>query len=294
MMAAVTELDTADASAQEPAPAPARADLDYLASFAVAIVVGGGLVVAARAGATALLVAVAVVQGLFVLAWVFGTAMPGRWGGLLIGALASAGADVAVMLRPHGRLGVLLVVVGLVVPVIFIHQLTRGAARVQVVASMSAVALLAWSAISLSALIQIRHEFVGSGADGKVAATAAAAMAGALAIGFLVDMVIPAPRFDAQVPRGLVAVLASAGVGGALGYLMLEKVSQLPTARAVFVGAALGVLAGLLAVAAAFVLHTVPRPATMLVARIRPAISAMLPVLVLSPAAFLLCLAIRT
>lgn len=292
-MTRVTDLETAEPSAQDPAPAPARADSDYLVSFVVAIVVGAGLVLGARAGAVELLVAVAVVQALFVLTWVFGTAMPGKWGGLIIGALASAGADVAVMLRPHDRLGPLLVVVGLVIPVIFIHQLSRGAARVQVVASMSAVALLAWSVVSLSAVLQVRHEFLPSEVGGKVAATALAAVAGALAVGFLVDLVVPAPRFDAEVPRGLVAVLASTAVGGALGYLMLDHVHQLPAPRATFAGAALGALAALVAVAAAFVLHTVPAPGSTLVARIRPAISAMLSILLLSPVAFLLFLAIR-
>lgn len=293
-MTRVSELEPGGLPTQSPTPPPARADFDYVVSFVVSVVIGAGLVLGARAGEHALLVAVAVVQALFVLAWVFGTAMPGRWGGVIIGGLASAGADVAVILRPHDRLGALLVVVGLAVPVIFIHQLGRGAARVQVVSSMSAVALLTWSVVSLPAVLQLRHEFQRVDAGGRVAATVLAATTAALAVGFLVDLVVPAPRFDAAVPRGLAAVLASVAVGAALGYLMLDNVKQLPAPRAIFVGAALGALVALLAVAAAFVLHTVPAPASSVAARVRPAISAMLPVLVLSPVAFLFCLAIRT
>ncbi len=293
-MTPVTDLEMGEPSATDAEPAPAKADSSFLVAFVVVVVIGAGLVLGARTGSVELLVAVAVVQALFAVVWVFGSAMPGRWGGVIIGALAAGGADVAVMLRPHDRLGALLAVAGLAIPAMFIHQLARGAARVQVVASMSAVALLAVAEISLPAVIQIRHEFGSSDAAGRVAATALAALAGALAVGFLIDLVVPTLRFDAEVPRGLIAVVGSAGVGAALGYLMLHGEPQLPDARATFVGAALGALAALTAVAAAFVLHTVPLPASTLAARIRPGISAMLPILVLSPTAFLLCLAIRT
>jgi hypothetical protein len=176
----------------------------------------------------------------------------------------------------------------------FIHQLMRGAARLQVVSSLSAVAMLVLAEVSLPALLQIRHEFASNDLGGRVTATAVAAMAGALIIGYFVDLLFPAPRFDPAVPRGLLALIASAGLGGSIGYLMLRTQTEFPGNRGTFVGAALGALAGLVAVAAAFVLHTTPVPSRRFALRLRAAISAVLPLCVLAPPAFLLCLAIRS
>ncbi len=100
---------------------------------------------------------------------------------------------------PHGRLGTLLAVLGLALPVMFVHQLARGAARVQVVSSLSAVAVLVLAEVSLPALLQLRHEFGAGALGGRVVATAVAAVAGALVVGCLVDLVMPAPRFDPAV-----------------------------------------------------------------------------------------------
>jgi hypothetical protein len=126
-----------------------------------------------------------------------------------------------------------------------------------------------------------------------VAAAAAAALGGALVVGCLVDIVFPAPRFDTAVPRGLLGLIASAGLGGSLGYLLLHQQHQFGSGRATFVGAALGALAGLVAVGAAFVLHTTPVPAAATGRRLRPVLTGVLPIAVLAPVAFLLCLAIR-
>jgi hypothetical protein len=268
-------------------------DLDLLGSLAVALVMGGALVAAAYWSASGLVVAVAATQALLAAGWVYGTGLPGRNGALVIAALASAGADVAVSVWPHGRLGTLLAVLGLAVPVMFIHQLMRGAARLHVVSSLSGVATLVLAEVSLPALIQIRHEFASSDLGGRVTATAAAAMVGGLVIGYFVDLLFPAPRFDPAVPRGLLALIASAGLGGSVGYLMLRTQSEFPGGRGTFVGGALGALAGLLAVAAAFVLHTTAVPTRPFAIRLRATISALLPLCVLAPPAFLLCLAIR-
>ena len=268
------------------------ADLSLVTTLVAALVVGAGLFAAARASAIALLVAVAVVQALFAMAWVFGTAMPGRRGAVIIAVMASGAADTVTSNWPDGRLGPLLAVLGLTVPAMFAHQLLRGAARVQVVSSLAAVAFLVLSEVSLAALLQLRHEF-GTDVGGKVASTVTAAVGGALVIGCLVDLLLPAPRFDAAVPRGLLGLVAATGLGGSLGYLMLKDVGQFGAGRGMFTGAALGALAGLLAIAAAFVLHTTPEPPTSLGRRMRPTIGALLPIAVIAPAAFLLCLAIR-
>lgn len=271
----------------------AEVELSLVTTFVAALVVGGALALAARAGATELLIALAAVQALFALAWVFGTAMPGRKGALVIAAAAATTADIVVSVWPDGRLGTLLAVLGMAIPAMFIHQLLRGAARVQVVSSLSAVALLVLAEVSLPALLQLRHEF-GTHLGGDVASSVAAALGGALVIGCLVDILLPAPRFDPGVARGLLAMIASTGCGGSIAYLMLKNQSEFTEGRSTFAGAALGALAGLLAIASAFVLHTTPEPPTELGRRLRPVVSAVLPIAVIAPVAFLLCLAIRT
>jgi hypothetical protein len=268
-------------------------ELSLLGTFAAAVVVGGGVALAARTSAVALLIAVAVVQAMFAAAWVFGTAMPGRKGALVLAALAATASDVVVSVWPDGRLGTLVAILGLAIPAMFVHQLMRGAARVQVVSSLSAIALLLFAEVSLPALVQLRHEF-GTHDGGKVSSAVAAALGGALVIGCLVDLLLPAPRFDPSVARGLLALIGSTGCGGSIGYLLLKDQSAFAGGRSTFTGAALGALAGLLAVASAFVLHTTPEPPTDLGRRLRPLISALLPIAVIAPVAFLLCLAIRS
>lgn len=271
-------------------------DLGLSTALLAAVVLGGGLAVCATAGAIALLVAVAAVQAVVAVCWVYGTALPGSRGALVVAALAAAGSDVAVSRFPHGRLGPLLIVLGLAVPVMFAQQLLRGAARTQVTGSLSGLALLVFAEVGLAALIQTRHEFstpLGpAGVGGTVAAAAVAAPATALVVGYLVDMVIPAPRFDRQVPRGLPALVASGAVGAAVGYLILRSVAGFGSSGGAFLGAALGVLAGLLAVAAAFGQYTSVAGGRWRRAQ-RAVASAALPLCLLAPVAFLLCLVIR-
>jgi hypothetical protein len=300
-MIRVTDLETAD----DPA-APDDAELNHTGSLAVAVLVGVVLVVAARIGATALLVALAVVQALLAFAWEFGTRLPGRKGALVIAALAAAGADVAVSVWPGGRLGTLLAVLGLAIPAMFIHQLARGAARVRVVESLGGIALLVLAEVALPSLLQLRHEFGANGAH--VVTGVIAAAAGALVVGYLVDLISPTPRFDPDVPRGLLAVVASAGLGGSLGYLVLQsdRHTDFVDGRGVFIGASLGALVAVFAVGVAFIERNVSlpesggTPANEGVAggggfarRIRPVLSVVMPLSLLAPVAFLLCLAIR-
>jgi hypothetical protein len=282
-----------DTAATEDAVLEEDVPLVLVGTFVAAAVIGGGLYLAARQSATALLVAVALTQALFALAWVFGTVMPGRKGALVIAVGAAAASDAVTSVWPHGRLEPLLPVLALAVPAMFIHQLLRGAARVQVVASLSATALLVLGEVAPAALLQLRHEF-GTTAGGTVTAAVVAAIGAALAIGCLVDILLPAPRFDQSVGRGLLALVASAGLGGSVGYLTLRHEAQFGVRGATFAGGALGALAGLMAIACAFVLATTPRPPSLVGRGLRPVIGAVLPVVALAPAAFLLCLAIRS
>lgn len=291
-MAAVT--DAAAAGSADTADQPAAHTGAALGGVAVAVIIGSGLVACALAGALPLLVAVAVVQAVLAPAWLLGTAAPGIRGGLLLAGLAAAGADVAASVFPHGRLGALVAVLALLVPVEFVHQLWRGTARVHVVSSLSAVSVVLIAEVGLASLLQLRHEVVGASASGRAVAAACAAIATALVVGQLVDLVFAAPRFDPDVPRGLPAVLASAAGGAAVGLLVLRDVAGFPGGRPLFVGAALGALAGLLAVGASFVLHSTEPVPGRAGRALRPVIGVTLPFAVLSPVAFLLCLAVQT
>ena len=264
-----------------------------LAAAGMTVVVGTGLVVAGRASALALLIAIAAVQALIAVGWVFGSGLPGRNGALLIAAAAAAGSDVAVSVWPHSRLGTLLIVVGLAVPLMFVHQLARSAARVRVVESLSAVALLVAMETAPTAFLQLRHEFVPSATGGHVVGAVLAAAAGALVVGYLVDMVMPAPRFDPTVARGLLAVVAAAGLGGSVGHLAITDGAAFAGARGTFAGAALGALVAFFAVAAAMIDSSLPAPTTALARRTRPVVVALAPLSLAAPVAFLLLLAIR-
>ncbi|MEO9133512.1 MAG: hypothetical protein ABI301_00730 [Jatrophihabitantaceae bacterium] len=284
----MTELDTDEGPA-----APDEAELNHTGSLAIAVLVGIAVVLSARAGATALLVAVAVLQGLLAVAWVFGTRLPGRKGALVIAALTAGGADVAASIWPNGQLGTLLAGLGLAVPAMFVHQLSRGAARVRVVESLGAIGLLVLAETALPALLQLRHEFGANGAH--VAAGVVAAATGALVVGFLVDLIAPTPRFDPEVPRGLLGVLASTAVGAALGYLLLksDRFTDFIGGRGAFIGAAVGALVALFAVGVAFAERNVPIPEAGFARRVRPVLGVVVPLSLLAPVAFLLCLAIR-
>ncbi|MEP7019422.1 MAG: hypothetical protein ABI808_02140 [Pseudonocardiales bacterium] len=268
-------------------------ELNHLGSLAVTLLAGALLFGAARASAAALLEAIAVVQAVLAVAWVFGTSVPGRKGALIIAALAAAGADVAVSRWPAGQLGVLLVAFGLAIPAMFVHQLMRGAARVRLVESLGGVALIVVAVAALPALLQLRHEFTGPTLGGRVVAGVVAAAAGALVVGYLVDLMLAAPRFDPAVSRGLLAVVASAGLGGSVGHLMLRSDGEFLDGRGAFTGAALGALIAFFAVGVAFIERSAPTPPTSLARRVRPVLSSLLPLSLLAPVAFVLCLAIR-
>jgi hypothetical protein len=280
--------DPGTPDATEP-PAPAvPAGVNHLGGATVAILVGAALAVTANHGAVQLLVAVAVMQGLLVISWVLGTGLPGRIGGLVVGGLAAAGADIVVSRWPHGQLGTLLGVLGLAIPAMFIHQLTRGVVRARVTESLSDIAVLVVAVVALPALVQLRHEVGGE----QMVTVVVLAATGALLVGHLVDAVVPRPGFDPTVSRGLLAVVVAIGVGTAVAYLRLRNTIEFTAGRAAFLGAAVGGIVSLFAVGAAFVEQTSSAPSgpTRL---LRPIFGILLPIGLISPVAYLLCLAIR-
>jgi hypothetical protein len=269
------------------------AEFNFTGSAAVAVLVGGALAALTRSGAVALLVGIAAAQALLAFAWLLVLRVPGWRGGLAVGALAGAAADVATSVWPHSRLAAMLAVIALAVPVMFVHQLLRGAARVRVIESLGAIGVLVVAEASLPALLQLRHEFPAGPIGQDPTFAVVVVVAGALAAGYFADMVIAAPRFDAQVPRGLTAVVVSTAVGAGLGQVTLRDGTAFAGGRAVFVGAAVGVLVALLAVAVAFIESGTPLGERGFARRSRPVLSVLVPYAVVAPAAFLLCLAIR-
>ena len=272
-------------------PLAARAQRRFapenLLAAVVAVVVAGGLAVAANAGSGQLVVGVAIVQGILIVAWVFGTNLPGRVGALIIAALAAVASDAVMTAWPHSQLGPLIGVLGLAVPAMFIHQLTRGVARSRVVESLSAVAVVVVATVALSALIQLRHE-----TDARVTSAAIAAAGAALAAGLVTDAVLPALRFEPEVPRGLGGVIASLVVGGIVGFVRLSGTVEFSTGRAILLGAALGVIAGLVGVGSSYVTHTLRTSPTGARA-FRAVLEAVLPLAVVAPVAYVLVLAIQ-
>ena len=158
--------------------------------------------------------------------------------------------------------------------------------------SLSGTAVLVVGEVALAALLQLRHE-VSAQLDGRAAAAVAAAAAGAVLAGALVDVVLPVPRFDPAVPRGLLGLLVAAGVGAAAAQLLLGDGYGFGGDRALFLGAAVGALAGLLAVATSFLHHTTTHPTGRLRRPLAPSFVAVLPISLVAPVGFLLTLAIR-
>jgi hypothetical protein len=273
--------------------ADSGATFAFTASIAVAVVAGAALGVTARLGALDLLIAVAALQAATAFAVVYGFGVPGRKGTVLLAALAAAGADVVVSVWPHSRLGTLLAVLGLAIPLLIVHQLLRGAARLRVLDSLGGVAFLVVAVVGLPAFVQLRHEFLSSTTAGRVVFGVALSITAALVVGFLTDLVVAAPRFDPAVPRGLLAVVASGVAGALVGYLTLRDTTEFAGGRGLFAGGSLGVLVALVAIGVAFAEATTPPPDSGFARRLRAGLAVLLPICVLAPVAFLLCLAIR-
>lgn len=286
-------------AARRPAPGPRspaspterparRGSVNHLGGALTALIVAGALVATARLGATPFMIAIAAAQGLLVLTWVLGTALPGRLGGLVAGGLAAAGADLVVSRWPHGQLGTLLGVLGLVMPALFVHQLTRGVVRTRVVESLADIAVMVVAVVSLAALVQVRHETGGT----LMVSGVVLAAGGALVVGHIVDMVAPMPRFDRDVPRGLLAVIAGVAVGAAAGYLRLRNTVEFTSGRAALLGGAIGGMVSLFAIGAAYVEYAL-RPGSRIQRISRPVFGALISLGLVAPVGYLLCLAIR-
>jgi hypothetical protein len=264
-----------------------------LAALTLLVLVSGAAV-----GAVWLLVATALLQAGLILSWALGTGMPGRNGALIIGAGSAIGADVAVSAYPHRGLAPLLVVLGLAVPVMFVHQLARGVVRTRTTESLSKVALLVVAVTGAAAYPQLRHEFDGA----KLATAATLTVSAAVLVAHVGDRLWSRPRFDRAVSRGLFGVVAGTVVGGTCGLVLLKGVDGFGLARAAWVAPVMALVATLLSVGTGFAVHGLPEihaadPTTDAGPyhegdpSLLPLVSVLLPVALSAPAAYLLCIA---
>jgi hypothetical protein len=268
------------------------------------ILAGGMLLVGSAVGTIGLVVAVAAVQALLVIGWVFGSGLPGRIGAVVLGLLASGAADATVIRWHENGYEPVLGVLGVAIPVVFIHQLTRGVVRTRVVESLSDIALLLLSVTAIVGLILLRYQDNG---DRTVLAVVGAVAAG-LAVNQLTDALLPAPRFDPVVDRGLPAVLTGVVAGGVVGLVTLRELSDFAGGRSAFAGAAVAAVACLLSIGASFagVHSTLTPPRTVVgpdvdeipvwvgVPRLRPVAAVMITFALSSPAGYVLINALRS
>ncbi len=217
--------------------------------LAVLTALAGGLLAAGSyVGDVALLVSICLVQLLLTVSWLFGSEAPGRKGGLALAVLAAAGADAAIMQWPDSGYSPVLGVLGLAVPLLFVHQLGRGVVRTRVLESLAYLTVLLIALVALAGLVVLRRQ--GNG-DILTPAVLGAITAGLVASHFT-DAVFPAPRFDPAVDRGLPAVVVGVLAGAAVGLLSLHRVIDFAGGRGAFVGAAIAAVACLLSIAASF------------------------------------------
>lgn len=233
-----------------------------LVTAIVAALAGLGLWMAARSSTGTLVVGVAITQGLLILAWIVGLRVPGKWGGLAVAVVAAVASDVLAVQFPADQLGVLVPPLGLLVLAIFVVQLLRGVVRVRVVESVSDVAVLGIAVVALASLIVLQHRILDPSTASPTAAVPVVLVIGAaLALGALGDLLAPVPRFDPSVERGLFGVLLAGAAGGVAGWAVLHDAFGFGPQRGAFLGAALGVVVGLIAVGSSFIRHEVSVPA---------------------------------
>jgi len=241
----VTEADAPASAERGSAPV---SGMNHIQLAALSAVLAGVLAGGAAVGPIGTLVAVAVLQAVLVPTWVLGNALPGRIGAVILGLLAAAGADTAVMHWHSSGYSPVLGVLAVAIPLMFAHQLTRGVVRTRVVESLAGITVLVVATVAAAGLIVLRYQ-----ADGRTISLAVAGALGvALVVAHLTDAVLPTPRFDPSMDRGLPAVLLGVIAGGAVGYLVSRNLLDFVGGRSAFVGAAIGAVGCLLSIGTSF------------------------------------------
>jgi hypothetical protein len=222
-----------------------------LSAAGLAAVVTAGLAVTAHYGRMPLLVGVAVVQVLLVVAWVVGTGLPGRAGGLLIGLGVAGAADAVLHVQDRMSLAGLAGVLGLTIPALLLHQLSRGVVRVRVTESLSGVAAIATAGASAAAYLALYRAVDG----GRLVSAAVGATGMGLVAGRLIDIALPVPRIARDVPHGLLGIGASISLGAVVGAAHALGAPTLELGNGALLGACAAGVAALLAIGVSYVAH---------------------------------------
>lgn len=200
-------------------------------------------------GPTGLLVTVVLLQVGLIGAWSRATGTRGYVGSLVIGAATAVTADTVLALQAEPDLGPLASVLALAFIAGMLHQLTRSAPRRLATASLAGIGTLAVTLIALSAFLLLYRVTDGS----TVYVAIVAATGGAVVVGHVVDLLLPVPRITPDVPRGLLALLISVGTGIAAAVTLSDPSGLIESLGAAIVGAILGLVSALLAVAASYI-----------------------------------------
>lgn len=249
-------------------------------AVATALVLGAALA-AAGPRPSAVLAVVALVQIIGVLLVVLFLALPGRAGALTLGAAAVAAVDASLWHWSSKELAPLLPVLALTIPLMFAHQLVRGAARVRLVASLSFIAVLILAVVAMGCWIQLARESTGDG----LARGSAMAIAAALVVAGAIDLTGRGPRVDVAAPPTIAGAGAGTVIGAVVGAAALHR-AGLDWPSSAGVGAALALLAVLLHLGASFAIG-----AGGPVRSSRPILRVAAVFALAAPVAYLLCLA---
>jgi hypothetical protein len=257
----------------------------------VALLVAGLAVGAAPYCDPGWLAAIGLLQLGLLWAFVMGAAFPGRIGALILGIGAAASADALQWHDRDGGLTPLLTVYGLLLPAMFLHQLSRGVIRKEVTRSLAGVASGTIAAAMLAGLVELRQ------VSPPVASAALLAAAGGLLAARLLDLARPAPTFGEDVLHGMVGIAGATVGGAAASVVRLYHVTgngdpSVGPLGAGLLGAGIGVTVGFVAVGAAYVAVTARPRRTPFAPLTLPVLKVLLPLAAATPVAYLLGLVV--
>lgn len=248
---------------------------------AAALLFGAALSIAGPHPA-AVLAVVAAIQLIGVLGAVLFLNLPGRVGGVVLGCAGAVAADLSLWHWTTDELAPLLPVLALAIPLMFVHQLTRGAARVRLVESLSFIAVLAMSVVTLGCWLPLAQQDGGGGLTRGAAAAVGVAVAAAAAV----DGFARGPRVDDAAAPTVAGLVAGALLGAVAGAVVLHRSGGLEWLTGAVVAAALGLVAVLVHLGTSFALGDGgPVPLTRPVLRVAAVFA------LAAPVAFVLCVA---
>ena len=226
-------------------PSTTPAGAHHLGAAGLAVVVAALVAgLPAGLGDVGALAAVLTLQLAAVLSWVTATGMQGFAASLAVGTAAAVAADLALVLPGRPVLGSLLAVLGVGFLAAVLQQMLRFP-REDLVDSLAGSSVLLTAVGALSVLLLLAPVD-----DGSLVLTGLVVGA-ALVVGHVTDRVLPRPRLDPGVPRGLTAAVLSVVAGAATAWA-LRELAGLGALRAVVVGAALAGVVALVAVAGSY------------------------------------------